>query len=118
TLFYDAIYRAANEKMNRETGRKAMIVLTDGDDQGSHMKSHDAIAAAEKNNVILYVVWVGDKAMCLDPLWTPSVPTSLPPPEAPRLLDDPDWYCNKAMYWYKQCPGYWVAKCISELTGG
>ena len=47
TLLYDAIYLAANEKMNQETGRKAMIVLTDGEDEGSRMKIGDAIAAAE-----------------------------------------------------------------------
>jgi hypothetical protein len=56
--------------------------------------------------------------MCFDPLWTPSILTGPPSPQAPRLLDDPDWYCNRAMYWYKRCPGYWVAKCMSELTGG
>jgi len=63
TLLYDAIYLAANEKMNQETGRKAMIVLTDGEDEGSRMKIGDAIAAAEKNNVIVYVILLADRAM-------------------------------------------------------
>ena len=35
TVLYDAIYQAANEKLNQETGRKAMIILTDGEDEGS-----------------------------------------------------------------------------------
>ncbi len=39
TLLYDAVYLAANEKMNQETGRKAMILLTDGEDQGSRTRS-------------------------------------------------------------------------------
>ena len=120
TLFYDAIYRAASEKMTRETGRKAIVVLTDGDDQGSTMRSRDAIAAAEKNNVILYVVWVGDHDACFNSLWTPlsSIPTSLPSPQTPRLLDDPAWSCNRIMYWWARCPGYYVARCMSEQTGG
>ena len=47
TLLYDAIYLAANEKLNQETGRKAMIILTDGEDEGSREKIGDAIAAAK-----------------------------------------------------------------------
>jgi VWFA-related protein len=60
TLLYDAIYLAANEKMNQEAGRKAMIILTDGDDQGSTHKIGEAIAAAEKNNIIVYVILIAD----------------------------------------------------------
>ena len=35
TLLFDAIYLAANEKLKSEVGRKALILITDGDDQGS-----------------------------------------------------------------------------------
>ena len=48
TLLYDAIYLASNEKLNQETGRKAMIILTDGEDEGSRTKISEAIAAAQK----------------------------------------------------------------------
>jgi VWFA-related protein len=61
TLLYDAIYLAANEKLNRETGRKAMIILTDGEDEGSREKIGDAIAAANRNNVIIYVILCADR---------------------------------------------------------
>ena len=61
TLLYDAIDLAANEKLNQETGRKAIIVLTDGDDQGSRTKISDAIAAANKNNVMIYVILIADR---------------------------------------------------------
>ena len=54
---------AANEKLNQETGRKAMIILTDGEDEGSRHKIGEAIAAAEKNNVIVYVILIADRAM-------------------------------------------------------
>ncbi len=60
TLLYDAIYLAANEKLNQESGRKAMIILTDGEDQGSRKKISDAIAAAEKSNAIIYVILIAD----------------------------------------------------------
>lgn len=60
TLLYDAIYLAANQKLNQETGRKAMIILTDGDDQGSTTKLDEAIAAAQKSNAIIYVILIAD----------------------------------------------------------
>ncbi|MGA7859424.1 MAG: VWA domain-containing protein [Terracidiphilus sp.] len=60
TLLYDAVYLASNEKLNQETGRKAMIILTDGDDQGSRTKINDAIAAAQRSNVIIYVILIAD----------------------------------------------------------
>jgi VWFA-related protein len=60
TLLYDAIYMAANQKMNQEAGRKAMIILTDGDDQGSDHKIGDAIAAAQRNNIIVYIILIAD----------------------------------------------------------
>jgi VWFA-related protein len=60
TLLYDAIYMASNQKMNQETGRKAMIILTDGEDEGSDHKIGDAIAAAERNNIIVYVILIAD----------------------------------------------------------
>jgi VWFA-related protein len=62
TLLYDAVYLASNEKMNQETGRKAMIVLTDGEDQGSRIKINEAIAAAQKSNVIIYTILIADRA--------------------------------------------------------
>jgi VWFA-related protein len=61
TLLYDAIYLAATEKLNQETGRKAMIILTDGEDQGSKTKIADAIGAAERNNIIVYVILIADR---------------------------------------------------------
>jgi VWFA-related protein len=61
TLLYDAVYLAANNKMNQETGRKAIILLTDGEDEGSRTKINEAIAAAEKSNVIVYTILIADR---------------------------------------------------------
>ncbi|HVJ08448.1 MAG TPA: VWA domain-containing protein [Acidisarcina sp.] len=61
TLLYDAVYLAANEKLRQETGRKAMILLTDGEDQGSQEKITGAIEAAQKANTIAYVLLIADR---------------------------------------------------------
>jgi VWFA-related protein len=61
TLLYDAVYLAANDKMRSETGRKALILLTDGEDQGSSYKIQDAIEAAQKSNTIIYVLLIADR---------------------------------------------------------
>ena len=61
TLLYDAVYLASNEKMNQESGRKAMILLTDGEDEGSVHKIQEAIAAAQKSNVIVYTILIADR---------------------------------------------------------
>ncbi len=66
TLLYDAIDLAAREKLNQETGRKAMIILTDGQDEGSRTKIGEAIAEAQKNNVIIYVILIADREMYWD----------------------------------------------------
>ncbi len=63
TLLYDAIYLASTEKLNQESGRKAMIILTDGEDEGSRTKIAAAIAAAQRSNVIIYVILIADRAM-------------------------------------------------------
>jgi len=60
TLLYDAVYLASNQKLNQETGRKAMIILTDGEDEGSRTRINDAIAAAQRSNVIIYVILIAD----------------------------------------------------------
>ncbi len=61
TLLYDAVYLASNEKLSREVGRKAMILLTDGEDQGSQMRIKDAIEAAQRADSIVYVILIADR---------------------------------------------------------
>ncbi len=61
TLLYDAVDLASNDKLRQETGRKAMILLTDGEDQGSKYRVQDAIEAAQKANSIVYVILIADR---------------------------------------------------------
>lgn len=61
TLLYDAVYLAADEKLGREVGRKAMIILTDGEDQGSQETIKQAIEAAQRADAIVYVLLIADR---------------------------------------------------------
>jgi VWFA-related protein len=61
TLLYDAVYLATHDKLQQETGRKAVIILTDGEDQGSTEKLEGAIQAAQKSNTIVYVLLIADR---------------------------------------------------------
>jgi VWFA-related protein len=61
TLLYDAVYLASHDELAKEVGRKAMILLTDGEDQGSQLKNKDAIEAAQKADSIVYVLLIADR---------------------------------------------------------
>jgi VWFA-related protein len=61
TLLYDAVVEAANDKLAGETGRKAMIILTDGEDEGSTHKLKEAVEAAQKANTMVYVLLIADR---------------------------------------------------------
>jgi VWFA-related protein len=58
TALYDAVYLAADEKLKNETGRKVMVVITDGDDTSSKMRKEEAIEAAQKGDVLIYGIGV------------------------------------------------------------
>jgi VWFA-related protein len=60
TLLYDAVYLAAHDKLATQTGRKVLILLTDGGDQGSQETLASATEAAQKSNAILYVIYLTD----------------------------------------------------------
>ncbi len=61
TLLYDGVYLAAHDELAKEVGRKAMILLTDGEDQGSQLKLRDAVDAALKSDAIVYVLLCADR---------------------------------------------------------
>jgi VWFA-related protein len=61
TLLYDAVYLSAHDMLSKEVGRKAMILLTDGQDEGSRLKIQDAIEAAQKADAIIYVLLCADR---------------------------------------------------------
>lgn len=55
-LLHDAVYLAADEILRKQVGRKALVILTSGVDQGSRTKLKDAIQAAQKADAVCYVV--------------------------------------------------------------
>ena len=61
TLLYDAVYLAAGEKLRAEAGRKILVLLTDGGDQGSQETLKTATEAAQKANAIIYVILIADR---------------------------------------------------------
>jgi VWFA-related protein len=60
TVLYDAIYLAANEKLKSEVGRKVIVVITDGVDQGSRLTRNQAIEAAQKSDAVIYSIDYSD----------------------------------------------------------
>jgi len=56
TLLYDAVYLASKEVMAKQTGRKALIVLTDGVDRGSKKTLASAIEAAQRADTLVYSI--------------------------------------------------------------
>jgi VWFA-related protein len=61
TLLYDAVFLAAHDKLHTEAGRKILILLTDGGDQGSQETLKSATEAAQKANAIVYVILLADR---------------------------------------------------------
>ena len=61
TMLYDAVYLASHDELSQEVGRKAMILLTDGEDEGSKLRIKDAIEAAQKSDAIVYVLLCADR---------------------------------------------------------
>jgi VWFA-related protein len=61
TALYDSIAGAAQYRFAQRLGRKAMIIITDGQDIGSRKSAKEAIDAALRSNTICYVLLVGDR---------------------------------------------------------
>ena len=60
TLLYDAIYLASNDMMMKLQGRKAVIILSDGDDRGSKETLGSAIESAQRANTVVYSILFKD----------------------------------------------------------
>jgi VWFA-related protein len=61
THLYDAVYLAAHDKLHQEAGRKILVLLTDGGEQGSEETLKSATEAAQKANTIIYVILIADR---------------------------------------------------------
>jgi VWFA-related protein len=61
THLYDAVYLAAHDILKNEIGRKVIILLTDGVDQGSKETLEQALQMAQNTDVIVYSIEVVDR---------------------------------------------------------
>ena len=56
TVLYDAVHVAAADRLRNKTGRKIIVLITDGIDSGSKLKLEDAIKAAQQADTIIYSI--------------------------------------------------------------
>jgi VWFA-related protein len=56
TSVYDAVYLACKEKLGREAGRKAIILISDGEDTTSKLKFNEALVAAHQSDTVIYAI--------------------------------------------------------------
>ncbi len=62
TLLYDAVFLASDELMQKQKGRKSIIVLTDGVDHGSKLSLERAIESAQRSDTVVYTIYfTGDE---------------------------------------------------------
>lgn len=58
---YDAIYLASSQVLDKQSGRKALIVFSDGVDRGSKSTLNSAINAAQTAGVAVYAIYFPGK---------------------------------------------------------
>src|SRR5689334_672199 len=57
TSIYDAVYLACKEKLSQEAGRKAVILISDGEDTTSRLKFNEALLAAHQSDTVIYGIY-------------------------------------------------------------
>jgi len=60
TKLYDAVFLASDEITSKVQGRKALIILSDGVDQGSKVSLSRAIEAAQRADTLVYTILFAD----------------------------------------------------------
>jgi tight adherence protein B len=62
TSLFDAVVASASRLERMSTGARILVLLTDGRDVGSHSTLKQALAAAQRANVIVYAIAAGRRA--------------------------------------------------------
>lgn len=62
TAIWDAVWATSNELLSEsaDNTRRAIILLTDGEDTISQVKMHEAIQRAQKADALIYAIGIGD----------------------------------------------------------
>jgi VWFA-related protein len=61
TTLYDSVLLASNELMKKQPGRKALILLSDGVDNGSKVGIAECIESAQRSDTLVYAILFADK---------------------------------------------------------
>ena len=56
TSLYDAVNLAASEKLAGQSGRRIMVIITDGDDNSSHLSMSAVLESVQRNDVVIYTI--------------------------------------------------------------
>ena len=62
TLLFDAVVKASNDVLKNQKNRKAMVVLSDGGENGSTATLMDAIEAAQRADSLIYSILFSDSS--------------------------------------------------------
>jgi VWFA-related protein len=68
TALFDAVYLGSHDLMASQTGRKALIMLTDGEDNASKVSINDAIDSTQRADTLAYSIRIADE----EPVFTPG----------------------------------------------
>jgi VWFA-related protein len=60
TNLYDAIYLAIHDELGPEVGRKAVVILSDCEDNGSKMSERDAIESVQRGDAVAHIILISD----------------------------------------------------------
>jgi VWFA-related protein len=56
TSVYDAVFLACDEQLKKESGRKAIILISDGQDTTSKIRISEALTAAQRSEAVIYSI--------------------------------------------------------------
>jgi VWFA-related protein len=56
TALYDAVFLAADEVLKKQSGRKAIILFSDGEDTGSKVSQEECVEAAQRADTLVYSI--------------------------------------------------------------
>jgi VWFA-related protein len=61
TVLFDAVFLAADEMLKPQVGRKAIVIISDGNDWGSRLKIEEALESAQRADAVIYGVRYFDR---------------------------------------------------------
>jgi len=63
TSLYDAVYLAATEKLAKRSGRRIMVIISDGDDNSSRLSMTEVLEGVQRNDIVIYTISTNSTAL-------------------------------------------------------